>query len=225
MKSICIIPARGGSKRIKNKNIKNFFGKPLIYYSIKAAIKSNIFDKIIVSTDSKKIASIAKKYGAEVPFLRSKKLSTDKVITDLVLLDVINNLKSQNYKIHACIYPTAPLIKGKDLIKAYKRLLLSKADSIFGVTKFDYPIDRALYKKNNFFHFKENKNKNKRSQDLKEYFHDSGSFYLFKTKNFLKNKTIITNKSLGYYLNKIDSCDIDDEEDLQLAKLLYRFKK
>jgi len=120
MKSICIIPARGGSKRIKNKNIKIFFGKPLIYYSIKAPVKSNLFDKVVVSTDSKKIANMAIKYGAEVPFLRSKKLSSDKATTDLVLLDAINLLKSKNYKIHACIYPTAPLIKEIDLIKAHK---------------------------------------------------------------------------------------------------------
>ena len=225
MKSICIITARGGSKRIKNKNIKIFFGKPLIYYSIKAAVKSNLFDKVVVSTDSKKIANIAIKYGAEVPFLRSKKLSSDKATTDLVLLDAINMLKSKNYKIHACIYPTAPLIKEIDLIKAHKKLLFSKSDSIFALTKFEYPIDRALIKKKNFYYFIKNRNKNKRSQNFKQYFHDSGCFYFFKTANFLKNKTVITKKSLGYYLKKFESCDIDDKEDFQLAKALFRFKK
>ena len=153
-KCICIIPARKGSKRIKNKNIINFLGKPMIYYSIKAAQKSKIFSKIIVSTDCKKIANISKKYGAEVPFFRNKKLSNDKATTKDVLVDAIKKINSKNIEFHCLIYPTAPLIKYPDLKKAFKLIQEQNADCIMTVCKYQNHPLRSLVNKNNFLQFK-----------------------------------------------------------------------
>ena len=139
--TLCIIPARSGSKRIKNKNIKNFFGKPLIYYSINLALKSKIFDQVIVSTDCKKIAKIAKRYGASVPFLRSKKNSDNKTPINKVLLEVIQKLQMKN-KFTFCIYPTAPMLGLDDLKKGYKKIS-NKFDQIVAISKYSSPIQRA----------------------------------------------------------------------------------
>ena len=141
IKYVCIIPARSKSKRIKNKNIKNFFGKPLIYYSIKLALKSKIFNKVIVSTDSQKIANIAKKYGAQVPFLRSKKNSNDKAPIYEVLKETIKKLNIKE-KFIFYIYPTAPLLKIKDLKLGLKKIS-KNFDQIIAISKFTSPIQRA----------------------------------------------------------------------------------
>ena len=146
MKPICIIPARKNSKRIKNKNIKLFAGKPLISYVIKIAKKSKLFSKIIVSTDSKKIAKIAKKNGAEVPFLRSKKLSNDYSQSIEVLLDSIHKINSQNIKYHFFIYPGAPLIERKDLIRAFKIINKENLDHLVAMSNYNVsPYSCLLY--------------------------------------------------------------------------------
>ena len=182
LKPICIIPAREGSKRIKNKNIINFFGKPLIYYSINAAKKSKIFSSIIVSTDSKKIRNIAIKCGAEVPFLRSKELSDDNTSSKDVLIDTINKINSENIDFHCLMYPTAPLIKSKDIKSAFNKLLIEKADGLLTVSKYmNHPL-RSLILKNNYLKFKWEKYKKKNSQDLEKLYHDCGNFYFFRTK-------------------------------------------
>jgi pseudaminic acid cytidylyltransferase len=223
-KPICIIPARGGSKRIKNKNIINFFGKPLIYYSIKAAKKSKIFSRIIVSTDSKKIMNIAIKYGAEVPFLRSKELSDDKTSSKDVLIDTINKINSKNVDYHCLMYPTAPLIKSEDIKSAFKKLLNKKADGLMTISKYmNHPL-RSLILKNDYLKFKWKKYKKKNSQDLEELYHDCGNFYFFKTKKILMKKIFYPKKMIPYFLKLHHSVDIDNYDDLNLAKILFRNK-
>ncbi|MEV9529127.1 pseudaminic acid cytidylyltransferase, partial [Aliarcobacter butzleri] len=179
-KSVAIIPARGGSKRIPKKNIKNFHGKPLIAYSIEVALKSKLFDKVVVSTDDEEIGKIAKEFGAEVPFLRPKELSDDFTGTGAVINHAINFLKEQGENIDfvCTIYATAPLLQEKYLIKAYERLKDSNAKNAFSCTSMPFPIQRTfkitsderceMFWPENFM---------KRSQDLEEAFQDAGQFY------------------------------------------------
>lgn len=221
IRPICIIPARGGSKRIKNKNIVNFFGKPLIYYSIKSAIESKIFSRIIVSTDSPKIKKISEKYGAEVPFVREKRLSDDLTSTKDVLVDAIFKTKSQNVKFHCLLYPTAPLVKSKDLINAYNKTKKEKADGLITVCKYlNHPL-RSLLIQKKFLKFKWKKNIKKNTQNLPEFYFDCGNFYFFKTEKIIKSRTFYPKKMIPYFLKKYDAVDIDNYEDLELAKKLF----
>ena len=146
MGNICIIPARGGSKRIPRKNIKEFLGKPIIAYSIKAAIDSGLFDEVMVSTDNLEIADIAKKYGAKVPFMRSAKNSDDFATTFDVIEEVIQSYRSQNkdFENICCVYSCAPFVTSKILLKAYNQLIEKKFDSVFPIISYSFPIQRAL---------------------------------------------------------------------------------
>lgn len=221
--TICIIPARSGSKRIKNKNIKLFNGKPIISYAIKLAKSSGLFDRIIVSTDSIKIGKIAQKYGAEVPFLRSKKLSNDHANTSEVIVNTIKKLLTENVKYHFCIYPTTTLIKKSDLIKAFKKIKKEKSNLLIPITDFSKNPYRALkiFNKNKLkFLFK--KYSKFRTQDLPRLFHDSGTFYIYLTKSLIKNKGKLTKKTSYYYLKKNRAIDIDNELDFKFAEFLYK---
>ena len=239
MKPICIIPARKGSKRIKNKNIKSFSGKPLISYAIKIAKKSKLFSRIIVSTDSKKIANIAKKYGAEVPFIRGKKLSNDYATSIEVLLDCIHKINSINVEYHFFIYPGAPLINSKDLIKAFKIIGEKKGDFLAAMSNYNVsPFGACKIKKNNFATFfwpKYAKIGSKRkgvTQKLPNLIHDTGTFYIYRTKALLiakkkglaKSFHFINQKKACYYLlHKLKSVDINTVEDFKFAEFLYKF--
>jgi len=221
---ICIIPARKNSKRIKNKNIIKFHGKPLISYAIRNAINSKIFSKVIVSTDSQKIANISKKYGAEVPFLRSKNLSNDETTVTKVLKEILPKFKDlKKNKYFCCLYPTSPLIKPKDLISAFNKIKKINADALMSITKFNnHPFRSLIIKKNNL-RFLWKKNEKKQSQDLPELYHDAGAFYFYKINKFLKGtKLLLPKKTLPYYLEKKNSVDIDDLEDLKLAEKLFK---
>jgi pseudaminic acid cytidylyltransferase len=223
-KPICIIPARGGSKRVKNKNIKNFLGKPLISYVIKIAKKSKIFSRVIVTTDNKKIAKISKSYGAEVPFLRKKELADDFTNTNEVLIDCIKQLKTYNTKYHFCLYPTAPLILKSDLINAFKKIKKTKGDQLIATCDYDYTPLRALTKRNNkYVKFFWSQFAKSRSQDLTKLFHDSGTFYIFKTKKILEEKKVLQRKTVSYHLKRLQSVDIDTKEDFEFATYLYRY--
>ena len=224
-KPICLIPARSGSKRIKNKNIKHFAGKPLIGHVIKIAKKSNIFSRIIVSTDSKKIAKIAKYYGAEIPFIRKKKLSGDFTTTKRVIIDCIKKLSSQNTNYHFCLYPTAPLILEKDLVKSLKVIKKTRSDQLIATCEYDYSPLRALRTINKKVKFFWPRYSKKRSQDLPKLLHDSGTFYIFKTKNLLKEKNILSKKTVSYSLDRLRSIDIDNYEDFKFAVFLYKYLK
>ncbi len=225
MKKLAIIPARGGSKRIKKKNIKDFLDKPIISYSIEAAQKSNIFDEIMVSTDDNEISEISKKYGAKVPFFRSLKNSDDYATIPEVCLEVISEYEKQGlfFEEVCCILPTAPFIDYNKIILAEKILSDGNYECIFTITDFSYPIQRSLKIENNFVKMNWPENYTKRSQDLQKMYHDAGQFYFFKTISLFEQKKIFMNKSNGIILSNLEVQDIDNEVDWKLAELKYKF--
>ena len=227
MNIICIIIARGGSKRIPKKNIKSFLGNPIISYSIKNAQDSKIFSDIIVSTDSIEIKAVAEKYGARVPFLRSKKNSDDFSTTSDVVNEVLINYISKYQKPDyvCCLYPTSPLLNYKVLIEAKNLISKHKYKSIVPVTKFNYPIQRSLIIDNNKLKMRCPEHLNSRSQDLKENYHDSGQFYFLETNSFLEKNELFTKNSFPIILPGISVQDIDEEEDWILAELKYKYLK
>jgi pseudaminic acid cytidylyltransferase len=224
IKSIAIIPARGGSKRIPRKNIKDFHGKPLIAYSIEAAIKSGLFEKVIVSTDDEEIAQVARRYGAETPFIRPKELSDDFTGTGAVISHALAWFKENGYEIeYACtIYATAPFLQEKYLKEGLEKLQNSDAKYSFSATSMPFPIQRTFFLTSQgrcemFWpeHFA------KRSQDLEMAYQDAGQFYWNKlSKN---SDTIIFGKdSIPIILPRHLVQDIDDEEDWKRAEILYK---
>ena len=222
--NLAIIPARIGSKRIKNKNIKNFEGKPIIYYSILAAKLSGVFDKIIVSTDSLKIASISKKYGADVPFLRSKELSKDNIGIIEVISKVLKKLKIKpnlSTKV-CCIYPTAPMLNKNFLIKGYKKLT-HNYDYVLSVKREDSRILRGFYINKKTIIPINKKTKNIRSQDLKNLYLDAGQFCWGFAKSWLSNKGCHELKSTFIDIPDKYVQDIDTIEDWK--KAIIKFKK
>lgn len=224
--NVAIIPARGGSKRIPKKNIKNFHGKPLIAYSIEAAIKSKLFDRVIVSTDDAEIASIAKQYGADVPFVRPVELSDDFTGTQAVIDHAIDFLKSkgEEYDFVCTIYATAPFLQEKYLVDAYNSLKDSDAINSFSCTSMPFPIQRTF--KINFSNRCEMfwpENFSKRSQDLEESFQDAGQFYWhnISLKNKEDNTILFSEKSIPVVLPRHLVQDIDTLEDWKRAELMY----
>jgi pseudaminic acid cytidylyltransferase len=225
-RNICIIPARGGSKRIPRKNIKNFLGKPIIAYSITEALNSGLFEEVMVSTDDNEIANIAIELGASVPFLRSLKNSNDFATTADVILEVITKY-ADNGKIYdniCCCYPTAPFISSHRLFEGFELLKLDKVDSVFPITSFDYTIWRS-FKENadGYLSFNWSEFENTRSQDLSTAFHDAGQWYWIKRNSFLKNKKIVTSHSKGIILNSLEVQDIDNIHDWKIAELKYEY--
>ena len=221
--NLCIIPARGGSKRIPRKNIKDFLGKPIIAYSIEAALNSDLFSEVMVSTDDLEIADIAIKYGAKVPFLRSEKTSDDFSTTIDVLNEVITTYMRQdcNFQYICCIYATAPFVSSEKIEKAYNKLLENGYDSVLPVMKFSFPIQRSFkigIDSNLEYQFPEYRNV--RSQDLESAFHDAGQFYWMK-QELLQSDSIITNNTGAIIINEFEGQDIDDETDWKLAELKY----
>lgn len=226
MKSLAIIPARGGSKRIPRKNIKDFLGKPIISYSIESAIKSKLFDEIMVSTDDPEITEIAIKYGAKVPFVRSKINSDDFAGTYNVIEEVINEYKSKGvyYENICCIYPCAPFISENLLKLAYSVFIENQYDTVFPIVAFSFPIQRALIKKGNKIMMINKNNLTVRSQDLEKRFHDAGQFYWCKTNEILANKKLLTSNSGGVIISELQAQDIDNDIDWKLAELKYKLK-
>lgn len=220
-KPVCIIPARGGSKRIPRKNIADFNGKPLIAWSIEVALESNIFSNVIVSTDSEEIAKISESHGAEIPFVRDAKLADDFATTADVLRDALSRLpKSQ----HACcLYPTAPLITSKNLQEACQIIVSENLDCVLSVTEFDFHPLRAFAKdaETGNLGFKWPEFALTRSQDLPEMVHDAGAFYFFNTKAFLDTGMLIGQNTRGIQLSRLQAVDIDTVEDFELAKVLH----
>jgi N-acylneuraminate cytidylyltransferase len=227
MGNICIIPARGGSKRIPRKNIKEFLGKPIIAYSIKAALDSGLFDEVMVSTDDIEIADIAKKFGANVPFFRSTKNSDDFATTFDVIEEVIKVYKSQGkvFENICCIYSCAPLVKVKTINLAYEKLIDKKFDTVFPIIAYSFPIQRALSEFDGKIEMIYKENLNSRSQDLEDRFHDAGQFYWCNTIEFLKRKKILTLNSGGIIISELEAQDIDTETDWKLAELKYQLLK
>jgi len=222
--NIAIIPARGGSKRIPRKNINFFLGKPIIAYSIKTAIDSKLFDKVIVSTDDKEIARVSKKYGAEVPFFRPKELSDDFTSTNDVVKHTINWLIEKGIKVNnvCCIYATAPFVKRKYLKEGYEKLQNSNKSFAFSVTSFTFPIQRAIKITNGEISMYYPHHLLTRSQDLEEAYHDAGQFYWGKAQAFLDDESIFSEKSIPVVLPRYLVQDIDTLEDWHRAELMYK---
>lgn len=223
MKTLAMITARGGSKRIPRKNIKEFNGKPIISYSIEAALASGVFDEVMVSTDDEEIAEIAKKYGAKVPFFRSEKTANDFATTVDVIEEVLNTYKErgEEFDIFCCIYPTAPFITAKRLKDAVEELAKSDADSLIPVVRFSYPPQRAMEVHDGKLVFRQPENLSKRSQDLEPHFHDAGQFYVVRSESFFKNRGIMVGDILPMELSELEVQDIDNEVDWKLAELKY----
>ena len=224
MKTLAIITARGGSKRIPRKNIKEFCGKPILAYSIEAAIGSGLFDTVMVSTDDEEIAEIAKKYGAEVPFYRSEKTANDYATTNDVLLEVLEEYekRGQHYDVACCIYPTAPFISAEKIQDATRQLLESDADTLIPVVAFSYPPQRAMVIEDGRLVFKYPQYIDSRSQDLEKHYHDVGQFYVFRTEAFKVNKKLMLGNILPYVISEMEVQDIDTQTDWEIAEMKYR---
>lgn len=224
MKSIAIITARGGSKRIPRKNIKEFLGKPIIAYTIEAAIASNMFDQVMVSTDDNEIAEIAKKYGAQVPFMRSDKTSNDFATTADVLNEVIDEYKKigENFEYMCCLYPTAPFVTPEAIGQAMKILEDNGADTVLPVVKFSFPPQRGVVMKDGYLTPKYPECMPMRSQDLEPMYHDAGQFYCMKVSSFLEQGKVVMDKTMPYMQDDMNVQDIDTPEDWAIAEVKYK---
>ncbi len=224
-RKIAIITARGGSKRIPKKNIKEFCGKPIIAYSIEAAISSELFDEVMVSTDSEEIAEIAKKYGASVPFMRSAETSNDYATTNDVLIEVFNEYKKrgQEFDIAVCIYPTAPFVTADKLKRAIDMVEKDGADAVTPVVQFSFPPQRAFIIRDNALEYQYPENAKVRSQDLEPLYHDCGQFYVMRPDIILNHRP--AGKRIPYVISELEVQDIDNEDDWKLAEIKYRIMK
>ena len=226
--NVAIIPARGGSKRIPRKNIKSFCGQPIIAYSIEAAITSELFNKVIVSTDNEEIAEVAKKYGAEVPFIRPAKLADDYTSTDEVFIHALKFFEDSkdNYNYACCIYPATPLLKVSMLSEGLDRLRTNNATSCFPVVEFCSSIYRALeINEKDHLGMIWPEYKESRTQDLPSAYYDAGQFYWVDIKKYLGVKSILTNDCIPIILPRYEVVDIDTDEDWRFAELLYSKRK
>lgn len=223
MGNIAIIPARGGSKRIPGKNIKDFLGKPIIAYSIEAALNSGLFTEVMVSTDSEEIAEVARKYGAKVPFMRSSKNADDNAGTMEVIKEVIEDYQNKfhnffNYT--CCIYPTAPLISRDDLKHGLELLRNGKFDVVFPIVPFTYPIWRGLKIVNGKTRMLWPENLMKRSQDLEMAYHDAGQWYWLDMNKSIDK--IFTENTASIILKEENVQDIDTITDWRLAEIKFK---
>lgn len=224
MSQIAIITARGGSKRIPKKNIKSFCGKPIISYSINAAINSQLFDEVMVSTDSEEIAEIAKQYGAEVPFMRSSETSSDYATTNDVLKEVFNKYIERGVDLQraCCIYPTAPFITVKSLKESYKLLNKKGVHMVNPVVKFSFPPQRGLnINDKGIIEVIQLSNRFVRTQDLNDIYHDCGQYYWYDVPFFIQNDGIMDGYSAAYIIDELHAQDIDNEIDWEIAEMKY----
>ena len=221
MKRIAIITARGGSKRIPKKNIKDFCGKPIIAYSIEAALDSGLFDEVMVSTDSEEIAEVARKYGANVPFMRSAKTSDDYATTRDVLEEVLKEYQKRGMEFDqmACLYPTAPFITAKKLQDAIARLEDDNVESVQPVVAFSFPPLRSHVVHDGLLVMKWPEYEKARSQDLEILYHDCGQFYVSKVSAFWTNERL---RIAPIFVSELEVQDIDNETDWKLAEIKFQ---
>ena len=221
---LAVIPARGGSKRIPRKNIKEFHGKPMIAWSIQAALNSGCIDEVWVSTDDEEIAAIAQTYGAKVPFIRPAHLSDDFATTADVMQHAVQECQIQYQQLPdyvCCLYATAPFVQQQDLLQGFELIRSKDLDYVFSATNYSFPIQRAIKidsdGKVNMFspeYF------NTRSQDLEEAWHDAGQFYWGKTSAWLNKSVIFSSNSKIVPLPQFRVQDIDTVQDWQRAELI-----
>ena len=223
MKNIAIIPARGGSKRIPRKNIKPFMGKPIIAYSIEAAMQSELFDEVMVSTDDEEIAEIARKYGAKVPFMRSAETSNDYAGTADVILEVLKKYKDlgREFDTICCIYSTAPFVTSGNLMEAYSKLT-DGIDFVFTCVAYSYPVQRSLHIVDGKISMVYPEYAASRSQDLEPIYHDAGQFYVAQVESFVQERTFWGKNTVGLVLSELEVQDLDTLTDWTLAEMKYK---
>ena len=224
MKALAVITARGGSKRIPRKNIKEFCGQPIITYSIKAALESGVFEEVMVSTDDAEIAEIAKGAGAQVPFMRSSDTANDFATTADVIAEVLERYKQCGKVFDAvcCIYPTAPFVSASKLQNALNLLEEKDADSVLPVVRFSFPPQRSVVMEDGFMKFKWPEHALTRSQDLEPFYHDAGQFYCINVSSFAEQKKMVMEKTVPIEMPELEVQDIDTEEDWQIAEVKYK---
>lgn len=227
MKNLCIIPARGGSKRIPRKNIKPFQGKPIMAYSIEAALKSGLFDEVMVSTDDEEFGKVAMQYGASVPFLRSEATANDYATTVDVLLEVVDTYRKQGkvFDTICCLYSTAPFVTSERLKEAYGKLS-GDVDGCFTIVEYSYPVQRSL-RINDLgqVEMRHPEYLKSRTQDLEKVYHDAGQFYFMKTSVMEIEKTIWLKRTEPLVLSELEVQDLDTLTDWQLAEMKYQLLK
>lgn len=219
MSIVAVITARGGSKRIPRKNIKEFMGKPMLAYAVEAAVNSKVFDEIMVSTDDVEIAEIAKQFGAKVPFMRSEKTANDFATTADVLEEVVSEYKKRGKTFDelCCIYPCVPFLTADVINNAYEKFKTSGADRLTPVVKYSFPIQRAFkLNEQGLLEYREPENAPKRSQDLEPMYHDVGMFYFYKTEKMNSDKIAMLE------MDEALVQDIDNDSDWQMAEMKYR---
>lgn len=225
MEILAVITARGGSKRIPKKNIKNFCGRPIISYSIEAAIQSGVFSEVMVSTDSHEIAEIALESGASVPFMRSARTSDDFATTSDVIMEVLDKYKEigRNFKYICCIYPTAPFITPDKLRSAMEIMVENNSTVVMPVVRFSYPPQRCfVIDESKYMKYKYPEYMNSRSQDLEAWYHDAGQFYIYNTQKYLELNGSISDGIIPIEVSELEVQDIDNEDDWKIAELKYR---
>lgn len=226
-KAVAVITARGGSKRIPRKNVKEFCGKPIIEYSIEAALGSGVFDEVMVSTDDEGIAEIAKAAGAKVPFLRSKENAGDMAATHEVIIEVLDEYERRgvNFLYVCCIYPTAPFLTAEKLRESMARLENTGADGVVPVVAYSFPPQRCFVIEEGRVTYKWPENRLKRSQDLERYYHDCGQFYFLRSAAFREEKSMVLKNTVPYVMDEMEVQDIDNQEDWELAEVKYQMRR
>jgi N-acylneuraminate cytidylyltransferase len=224
MKRLAVIPARGGSKRIKRKNIRLLQGRPVIAYPLQTAMECGLFDEVIVSTDDPEIAQIAKAAGATIPFMRSEDTSGDHATIAQVLIEVLQKYgeKGVYFNEVCCILPTAALISTERIIEAHRVFSKGDLSSVVPVLRFSYPIQRALTARGGLLSFREPEHLNTRSQDLEPHFHDSAQFYWIRVADFIEEKHVFTSKTGFLEISETEAQDVDTEEDWRMLELKFQ---
>lgn len=227
MNAVAIITARGGSKRIPGKNIKEFLDKPIICYSIEAALASGIFEEVMVSTDDEEIAAIAKAAGASVPFMRSAANADDYATTDDVLMEVLDEYEKQgkSFTYMACIYPTAPFVTAKKLQDALQLLKDNQASGVMPVVRFSFPPQRGMAIREGKLDYCYPENALKRSQDLEPMYHDCGQFYFYDTEKFRACRGNLPDGYVPMEVPELEVQDIDNVVDWKLAELKFEMMR
>lgn len=224
MANLAIITARGGSKRIPRKNIKEFCGKPIIAYSIEAALESGCFDEVMCSTDDEEIAEVAKRHGATVPFMRSAATANDFATTADVLNEVIAEYQKRGkaFECFCCLYPTAPFVNASRIRQGLEMMIASKANGAMPVVQYSYPIQRALKIGNGTISMREPEYLRSRSQDLEPMYHDAGQYYWYRTEAFLRNPNLMVGNPIAVITPEEEVQDIDTPADWKMAEMKYR---
>lgn len=223
-KTIAIITARGGSKRIPKKNIKDFCGKPIILYSIEAALKSGCFDEVMVSTDDNEIAELAKEAGASVPFMRSEENANDFATTIDVVSEVLDTYKKlgRQFEYFCCIYPTAPFVTAERLKDAMAIVQEDGVEAVMPIVRYSFPPQRSFCLNERYIEYNWPENMLKRSQDLNPMYHDAGQFYCGSVKSFIEQKKLVMDKTVPLILSDLEVQDIDNIEDWVIAEIKYQ---